>query len=96
MTTTNVKIDFTKLNTATTNSTEFIFNQSQVRLDQDEYERQLKERQNQHLDSIQNKRYWQPCLHDQCQDCHGTGISRFGGACIHAISCPCSKCTPTY
>lgn len=37
----------------------------------------------------------QPCLHDGCQECGGTGQKRNGtGMCIHAISCPCPKCSP--
>ena len=34
---------------------------------------------------------WQPCLHDQCPECLGTGVRRFGGTCVHGISCPCPK-----
>lgn len=63
-------------------------------INQEEYERDLKQRQEQHLKRFQ--RPWQPCLHDQCQSCHGTGINAFGSACIHGISCPCPKCTPTF
>jgi hypothetical protein len=37
----------------------------------------------------------QKCLHEQCPECRGTGIKKSGlGMCIHAISCPCRKCTP--
>lgn len=36
------------------------------------------------------------CLHDSCPECHGTGIKSNGGACVHFISCPCPKCSPTY
>lgn len=35
-----------------------------------------------------------PCLHDSCQECHGTGVKKDGSSCIHMISCPCPKCTP--
>lgn len=35
-----------------------------------------------------------PCLHDNCPQCHGTGIGLIG-TCIHMVSCPCPKCTPT-
>lgn len=35
------------------------------------------------------------CIHEKCPECHGTGIKRDGTACIHMISCPCKKCTPT-
>jgi hypothetical protein len=34
------------------------------------------------------------CLHDKCPDCNGTG-SGPRGMCVHMISCPCPKCTPS-
>lgn len=34
------------------------------------------------------------CLHDNCPTCHGTGTGPFG-PCVHGISCPCPKCSPT-
>lgn len=34
------------------------------------------------------------CLHKQCSYCKGTGITKFGAVCVHAISCPCSNCQP--
>lgn len=36
------------------------------------------------------------CLHDNCNECNGTGIKANGGMCIHNISCSCNKCSPTY
>ena len=36
------------------------------------------------------------CLHDICKSCKGTGVTTSGRPCIHNISCPCSKCTPSY
>jgi hypothetical protein len=33
------------------------------------------------------------CLHDQCSNCHGTGIGIIG-PCVHMLSCPCPKCSP--
>jgi len=36
----------------------------------------------------------QPCLHDSCPECFGTGIKGDGTTCIHHLSCPCPKCTP--
>lgn len=36
----------------------------------------------------------QRCLHELCSDCHGTGQKRDGSICIHALSCPCPRCTP--
>lgn len=36
------------------------------------------------------------CLHDQCPECTGSGRKRLGGACVHMLSCPCNRCTPTF
>ena len=62
--------------------------------ERDRYERELAERQARHLAQFHNDMNWRPCMHDQCTECHGTGIRHGGGACIHGISCPCPKCTP--
>jgi len=36
------------------------------------------------------------CLHESCTSCNGTGRKISDGTmCIHFISCPCPKCTPT-
>ena len=35
------------------------------------------------------------CMHDNCPTCHGTGQGP-GGPCIHMMSCPCPKCSPSY
>lgn len=61
-----------------------------------EYTRELKERQQKHLESISSFNFntWKPCLHDSCPDCHGTGIKVNGGICWHALSCDCPKCRP--
>lgn len=45
-----------------------------------------------HLEKIKNSK----CLHDQCTECHGSGVTSKGDQCIHHISCPCPKCTPSY
>ena len=60
------------------------------------YEKNLAERQEAHLKGVRGLEdtNWQPCLHDGCPDCVGTGVKRFGGSCVHAISCPCPKCSP--
>ena len=73
-----------------------IINRGLSYLDREQYEEDLKRKQQEHLDSIQgqNDMNWRPCMHDQCTECHGTGVRRFGGMCIHSISCPCPKCTP--
>lgn len=36
------------------------------------------------------------CLHDNCPKCNGSGNDKFGGVCIHFISCPCPKCSPSF
>lgn len=59
----------------------------------DEYERDLRRRQKEHLDSF-NRDHWRPCLHDSCSECVGTGRKRDGTMCVHMLSCPCPKCTP--
>src|SRR5574343_65807 len=61
-----------------------------------EYTRELKDRQQKHLESISSFNFntWKPCLHDSCSDCHGTGIKLNGGICWHALSCDCPKCRP--
>ncbi len=41
---------------------------------------------------LSNNRTTQPCLHDQCATCNGTGINPFGGLCVHGLSCSCPKC----
>lgn len=68
----------------------------------EEYERELAERQRKHLENV--KRFmsnsvpasgaWKPCLHDQCSQCHGTGINNVGQTCVHGIACNCPKCSP--
>lgn len=63
----------------------------------EEYEKELAERQRQHLENVfrPNTYPWKPCLHDACPDCHGTGVRAGGGFCTHGISCDCPKCTTT-
>jgi len=70
-------------------------------LDEDEYYRQLRERQKQHLENVErslntHKTPFRPCMHDQCTQCQGTGKKLDGSMCIHMISCPCPKCTPYF
>jgi len=36
------------------------------------------------------------CLHDQCSKCNGKGSRADGTTCVHMISCPCARCTPSY
>ena len=62
-------------------------------IDKDEYYRDLDRRQKEHLDSVMGEQHCQPCLHDGCPECVGTGVKRDGSSCIHMISCPCPKCS---
>lgn len=66
-------------------------------LDKEQYEKNLKTRQEEHLKSVQRfqESRWRPCLHDSCPACLGTGIKVDGSFCIHNLSCSCPKCTPT-
>lgn len=66
--------------------------------EREDYEKDLARRQQEHLRNVQGERdyNWQPCLHDGCPDCCGTGIKRDGTGCIHMISCPCPKCSPRF
>ena len=54
----------------------------------------LNEKQKEHLrrvfDNVMNND--KECLHDQCQECFGTGVKIDGTPCVHNISCNCSKC----
>jgi hypothetical protein len=61
-----------------------------------EYKEDLKRRQEEHLRKVKEgqKFFWQPCLHDTCPECIGTGIKQDGSLCVHCISCPCPKCSP--
>lgn len=64
----------------------------------------LKQRQEEHLRNLENMakktsrefNRGMGCLHDSCQECIGTGINKRGEMCVHAISCQCNKCSPTY
>ena len=63
----------------------------------DEYYKDLARRQGEHMKQISDQQdfNWRPCMHDQCTDCVGTGVKRDGTPCIHGISCPCPRCSPT-
>lgn len=65
-------------------------------MDRKTYERDLAERKRKHLERVKGfqDNNWQPCMHDQCSDCCGTGIKENGTRCVHMISCPCPKCSP--
>lgn len=36
----------------------------------------------------------QPCAHDGCSSCHGTGKKEDGSFCVHMLYCSCPKCSP--
>lgn len=40
--------------------------------------------------------YSEPCMHQSCPDCFGTGRKANGQMCLHMMSCPCPRCTPRY
>lgn len=65
-------------------------------MNREEYEKDLKEHQRGHLDSVQQNRneVWRPCAHDGCSSCVGTGVKHDGSSCVHMIACPCPKCSP--
>lgn len=65
-------------------------------MNRDEYEKDLKRRQLERLAGVRNDKGWQRCQHDECPECIGTGVKKNGDHCIHAISCPCPKCSPAY
>ena len=62
------------------------------------YENDLRKRQRDHLANIKigYSRDKTPCIHDSCPECVGTGLKRDGSMCVHYISCPCPKCTPSF
>lgn len=63
-------------------------------MDREEYYEDLRRRKQAHWDRIRGRDNWQPCMHEQCANCHGTGLDQFGRPCIHGIACPCPKCSP--
>lgn len=65
-------------------------------INEEDYESDLKRRQEEHLARVRGSKTWRPCLHDQCPSCLGTGIRHDGSPCIHGIACPCPKCSPQY
>jgi len=69
-----------------------------MNINKEQYEKDLAEIKKNHLANVTGNKdvNWRPCLHDQCSECHGTGIKLDGSPCIHYISCSCPKCSPTY
>ena len=35
------------------------------------------------------------CMHRRCPECKGTGITQTGSCCVHSLSCPCRRCSPS-
>ena len=70
--------------------------EKEVALKKVEHMRRVAERQKQDGRSEIVKLPWQPCVHDNCSECHGTYVKLDGTSCIHMISCPCPKCSNTY
>lgn len=60
----------------------------------------LRRRQREHLEHVRGRRgdvrRHQRCLHDACPECIGTGVKRDGTTCVHFLSCPCPRCSPTF
>lgn len=56
--------------------------------DRKQYEEALQRRRKEHLEKVERALYlqWQPCLHDACPECVGTGIRRDGSSCVHCLS----------
>lgn len=44
--------------------------------------------------TVKEKPPQDPCLHNSCSKCRGTGVDDKGRQCVHMISCPCSACNP--
>lgn len=64
-------------------------------IDREKYELDLLERQRVHLQNVYKREWdWKPCAHDQCSQCHGTGVKSDGASCVHCLSCDCPKCSP--
>ena len=63
-------------------------------IDEEWYEKDLKDRQKKHLENMPkiNKITFQPCAHDSCPECVGTGKKKDGTICIHHMVCSCPKC----
>ena len=61
------------------------------------YQEELRRKQKEHLDRVSTRtgRYFSPCMHDSCSECVGTGIKHNGSFCVHSLSCPCPKCSPS-
>ena len=67
-------------------------------MNQEYYDKCLEFAQQEHLKQVSKTTIypWRPCFHDHCPECIGTGIKHDGTPCVHSISCPCPKCSPSY
>lgn len=57
-------------------------------------ENSVRKRQIEHLERVASRGCVNqlPCRHDECRQCHGTGVKLDGNVCVHMISCNCGKC----
>lgn len=62
------------------------------------FDEQIEREKREHLERVREnmdrRRRSYPCAHDQCRQCHGTGIKLDGTACIHMLYCSCPRCNP--
>ena len=61
----------------------------------DGWQEDLARRQQEHLRRVRERLAPQePCHHDMCGSCHGTGVKIDGSRCWHMLSCSCPRCSP--
>lgn len=62
------------------------------------YDDELTRRQIEHLSKVRMSLIpavpEQPCAHNACSQCVGTGVKLDGSPCVHMLSCHCPRCTP--
>lgn len=69
----------------------------EIIMNKEKYEQELAEKRRKHFENLNRKPVeieFIPCSHDECDECHGTGINKLGRPCVHMISCRCPKCQP--
>ena len=87
------------MRTHTTHTSDMTIPQRAGQSDQtnpDDWQEELVRRQQEHLRRVQERLAppQQPCQHDMCTSCHGTGVKIDGSRCWHMLSCSCPRCTP--
>lgn len=68
-------------------------------MNREDYEKQLQERQRQHLEKVRQNRDkdFTLCAHNDCKACHGTFVKVDGSRCEHRlVFCNCGKCSTSY